>query len=98
MTKAFDPAHAAANGYTLEDWDEVDSPELTDEQLAQAKPFAEVFPDLHASIVRKRGPERTKTPVTIRLDDDVVNALRATGPGWQTRVNDVLKDWLAKAG
>ncbi|WEX77972.1 hypothetical protein PYH37_002816 [Sinorhizobium numidicum] len=43
-------------GYTKADWDEVsDSPEATPEQLAQARPFAEVFPDLAASIKRARG-------------------------------------------
>jgi len=35
-------------GYTKEDWDEVsDSPELTDEELAQGKPFAEAFPGVN---------------------------------------------------
>jgi len=29
------------------------------------------------------------------LDPDVVGALRASGPGWQTRVNTILKEWLA---
>ena len=34
-------------GYTKEDWDEVsDNPELTDEELAQGKPFAEMFPGM----------------------------------------------------
>jgi uncharacterized protein (DUF4415 family) len=33
--------------------------------------------------------------VAIRLDPEVVGALRASGPGWQTRVNTVLKEWLA---
>ena len=33
----------------------------------------------------------TKTPVKIRLDPDLVAALRATGRGWQTRVNDLLR-------
>jgi uncharacterized protein (DUF4415 family) len=37
-------------GYTKEDWDAVQSPELTDEQMAKAKPFAEAFPDLAAAI------------------------------------------------
>lgn len=32
-----------------------------------------------------------KEPVTIRLDSDVLAAFRATGPGWQTRINDVLR-------
>ncbi|WP_147492451.1 BrnA antitoxin family protein, partial [Burkholderia pseudomallei] len=35
-----------------------------------------------------------KTATTIRLDDDVLDAFKATGRGWQTRVNAVLKEWL----
>lgn len=35
-----------------------------------------------------------KVQTTIRFDPDVLNALRAIGRGWQTRVNDVMKDWL----
>ena len=34
-----------------------------------------------------------KVPVKLRLDPDVLAALRATGPGWQTRVNDKLRKW-----
>jgi len=33
----------------------------------------------------------TKTPVKIRLDPDVLAALRASGRGWQTKVNDLLR-------
>lgn len=36
----------------------------------------------------------TKEAIAIRLDREVVAAFRAAGPGWQTRVNDALKDWL----
>jgi uncharacterized protein (DUF4415 family) len=45
-----------------------------------------------------RGPNKrpVKEQVAIRLDQELVNALRASGPGWQTRVNAVLKDWMAK--
>ncbi|WP_165019778.1 hypothetical protein [Rhodobacter sp. SGA-6-6] len=50
--KKFDPEHAARHGYTREDWEAVDSPKLTDEELAQARPFAEVFPTL-AEKIRK---------------------------------------------
>jgi uncharacterized protein (DUF4415 family) len=32
--------------------------------------------------------------VTIRYDADVLAAFRASGDGWQTRMNDALKDWL----
>ena len=40
----------------------------------------------------------TKKPVQIRLDADVLQALRATGEGWQTRVNDTLRANLLLAG
>jgi hypothetical protein len=54
--KSFKPGR----GYTRKDWDAVQSPELTDEQMAKAKPFSEVFPDLAASI--RRGRDRPKAP------------------------------------
>ena len=81
-------------GYTQEDWDEVsDNPELTAEELATARPFAEVFPDLYASILRGRGQQKaeTKVRVTLRLARSTVDAFKATGPGWQTRIDAALK-------
>lgn len=36
-----------------------------------------------------------KVPTTIRFDADVLDALKASGRGWQTRVNDALREWLA---
>lgn len=36
----------------------------------------------------------TKEQVAIRLDHDVLTAFRTGGPGWQTRMNEALKDWL----
>ena len=38
--------------------------------------------------------EVSKAPINIRLSPDVVEAFRATGRGWQTRVDEALKDWL----
>ena len=35
-----------------------------------------------------------KIPTTIRLDADVLNALKASGRGWQTRVNEAIRAWL----
>lgn len=35
-----------------------------------------------------------KEQVAIRFDHDVLAAFRSSGPGWQTRMNDALKDWL----
>uniref|UniRef100_UPI003100D3B7 BrnA antitoxin family protein n=1 Tax=Neorhizobium sp. EC2-8 TaxID=3129230 RepID=UPI003100D3B7 len=74
-----------------------DNPEWTDKELADARPFREVFPDLAANIDReiaKRGRpplEKTKQPVTIRLDPDLVEHYKASGKGWQSRMNDDLR-------
>ena len=38
----------------------------------------------------------TKEQVAIRIDKDVLTAFRAGGPGWQTRMNAALRDWLKK--
>ena len=35
-----------------------------------------------------------KEQVAIRFDNEVLSAFRSAGPGWQTRMNDALKDWL----
>jgi len=81
-------------GYSKEDWDAVDSPEMTDEQLAQGRPFAEVFPELSESIRRGRGRPPVAKPlqqISIRLDPDVIAKFKATGKGWQARMNDALK-------
>jgi uncharacterized protein (DUF4415 family) len=45
---------------------------------------------------RRRGPGRApiKVPTTIRFDPDVLTALKATGKGWQTRVNDAMREWV----
>lgn len=44
----------------------------------------------------KRGPARTSTKVSMRLDDDVLAHFKATGAGWQTRINDVLREYSAR--
>ena len=46
---------------------------------------------------RKRGRPAgsgTKEQVAIRLDHDILEAFRAGGPGWQTRMNDALREWV----
>lgn len=72
-----------------------DAPPMTDEQLARLRPAHEVLPGLVAEVLRRpRGRpkiERPKEQITIRLDRDVVEHYRESGPGWQTRMNDVLR-------
>ena len=36
----------------------------------------------------------TKKQITLRLDADVVDKFKASGSGWQTRINDALKSWM----
>ncbi|NGO52890.1 BrnA antitoxin family protein [Allomesorhizobium camelthorni] len=76
-----------------------DDSDVTDGELAQARPFKDVFPDLYKKIERARGRpklEKPKQVVSIRLDQDVIAKYKATGKGWQARINDVLKN--AKLG
>lgn len=73
-----------------------DAPEATDEQLAQAKPFDEAFPALADAMRKNVGgrpkSENPKVAVSLRLDQEVVARFKASGPGWQTRMNDALRD------
>ena len=50
-----------------------------------------------ASVKRGRGRPvvAVKRPtLNMRIDPDVLEAFKATGPGWQTRINDALKSWV----
>jgi uncharacterized protein (DUF4415 family) len=75
--------------------------ELTEEDLRKFRPASEVLPkELYEGLAalkkRSRGPQKSpiKERVTLRLSPEIVRHFRATGRGWQTRVNDVLHDWL----
>lgn len=84
--------------FTRHDLDTVsDSPELTEQDRAHARPFADVFPELAAKLEterRARGRPKSdarKVSVTLRLDQDIIASYRATGPGWQSRMNEALR-------
>ena len=72
-----------------------DAPEATDAQLAQARPFTEAFPALAEKMRRNVGgrpkSENPKVAVSLRLDPEVVSRFKAEGPGWQTRMNEALR-------
>jgi uncharacterized protein (DUF4415 family) len=73
--------------------------ELTKADLAEAIPFSQL-PEAEGKVLlslRTRGPQKEpkKVPVSIRLSADVVEGLRATGQGWQSRADEALRDWLA---
>jgi uncharacterized protein (DUF4415 family) len=73
--------------------------ELTAEDIKRARPFSSL-PDVEQKMLssRKRGPQKapTKELISIRLSRDVVERLRASGHGWQSRVDTVLRDWLKR--
>ena len=72
----------------------------TDEELAQFRPISD-FPDLvadlqkHGYLGRPPLPEgERKRRVTMYLDPDVLDSLKAGGKGWQTRANAALRGAL----
>lgn len=77
-----------------------DNPEWTQKDFDRAVPFSQLPKSLQEKLrsLKKRGPQKapTKEIVTIRLSRDVVERLRASGPGWQTRVDGALREWIEK--
>ena len=70
------------------------APELTAAFFKQADRY-------EGTTLKLRGRPKaavTKEPVKLRLDADVLAALRASGEGWQTRINDTLRASLKLAG
>jgi uncharacterized protein (DUF4415 family) len=75
-----------------------DNPELTEEDFARMRPAREVLPpELYAKLTNKGGRPKSAAPkvtVTLRIAPDVLDAYKAGGPGWQTRMNEVLRRGL----
>ena len=70
--------------------------ELTAADMKRFRPAKEVLPAALLTKLKVRGRQKapTKERITIRLSPEVVRRFRATGIGWQTRVDAALKDWL----
>lgn len=64
-----------------------DNPPLTDAELAQFRPFSTHH------IPRKPS---SKIATTIRFDAETLAALKATGPNWRSRVNDLMGEWVKR--
>ncbi|MFY9261175.1 MAG: BrnA antitoxin family protein [Gallionella sp.] len=63
-----------------------DAMPLTDAEWEAVKP--------HLKRGRPAATHPLKISTTLRMDADVLNALRATGRGWQTRLNDTMREWV----
>ena len=72
------------------------TPEWTKTDFDQAKRVGEMPAPFQRKIQRARGPQKSpvKVQTSIRFDRDVLEGLKATGRGWQTRVNDAMREWL----
>lgn len=79
-----------------------DNPEWTEEDFARALGPEHLAPEVLANfpktLARVRGLQKaaTKRAVSIRLSAEVVDHFRAAGPGWQTRIDQALKDVIAR--
>ena len=80
-----------------------DAPEANADWFRRARPAKDVLPGLvgRKAAIALLKPKRDRPPLAnpkehlnIRLDADVVGAFRRTGSGWQTRLNEALRDWL----
>jgi uncharacterized protein (DUF4415 family) len=79
-----------------------ENPEWTAEDFRRARPAFDVLPPELVETIKKRrqgqrGPQRApvKAKVTLRLDRGVLEHFKATGRGWQTRINEVLKHQIS---
>jgi uncharacterized protein (DUF4415 family) len=77
--------------FTESAWvDPDDAPELTKEWFDRGDVY-------HGRKLISRGRpvgSGSKKAITIRFDEDIITAFRAKGKGWQTAMNDALREWL----
>lgn len=79
-----------------------DAPAWTDDQLDRAE-FAiggKVVRPATGTLTRGPGRPKSESPkahVSVRLDPDVLEALKGSGPGWQGRMNDALREAVGLA-
>jgi uncharacterized protein (DUF4415 family) len=67
-----------------------DAPEWTEEMFERADYYE------GGKLVRRGRPPSAhpKVAISIRLSEDVLTRFKATGPGWQSRIDAALKEWL----
>jgi uncharacterized protein (DUF4415 family) len=78
-----------------------DAPEWTTDQFERAEIAVDgkLVSPTQGTLSRPRGrPKKpdAKMHINIRLSPQVLDFFRATGPGWQTRVDEVLRQWVSR--
>lgn len=78
------------------DWDAVNVPDMGDTPFQGIKTDGRSPADIAAAI-KRRGKQKaaTKVSTTMRLPADVLEYFKAEGKGWQTRISDVLSDYVS---
>ena len=78
---------------TKADWEDLDSPPLTNEMMSRMLSVKEQHPKTPR---RVRGVQQapTRIPVSIRLSPQVVEFFKKKGKGWQTLVNEALLEYV----
>jgi uncharacterized protein (DUF4415 family) len=71
-----------------------DNPEWTDDMVKQSVRFSGLAKTLQTKLMGRPKLEATKERITIRVSPEVVGFFRTRGKGWQTRMNDALRDWI----
>ena len=76
---------------TDRDFDQDDAPDLSRDDWPEK--FA------RATVRRGRPPlYKTKVSTTIRLSQEVIDHFKADGRGWQTRIDEALREWIRQGG
>ena len=68
--------------------------DLSEVDPALFKSFSELPASLQAKLRGRPKAPVTKQRITIRLSPDVVESFRASGRGWQTRMDAALREWI----
>lgn len=75
---------------------DMDNPEWSKADAKAAVHFDGLPDSLQHKLRGQRGPQKAprKVQTAVRYDADILDAFKADGPGWQTRMNDALREWL----
>ena len=92
ISPAFSPKQIAAAKAAAEPTTTRDGIDWSKGTVTRGGGVAETIKALKRTRGKNKNP--TKEQVAIRFDAEVLGAFRADGPGWQTRMNAALKEWL----
>lgn len=82
--RAYKPtAEELERARTFKNTDFSDCPKMTKEDLKHFKRVGSIYKPL-------------KSRVTLRLDKDIIEVFKAEGRGYQTRINEVLREYISE--